>query len=420
MQQRAFRPEEKGESLEAQCSEPETPTPRPVAQPEKRPARARFFLQFFVVVVILATIVAFEIIPRMRANAALRAETADLAVPTVNVVHPQRGAAAQEVVLPGNIQAYIDAPIYARTSGYLRQWYADIGAHVRKGQLLAEIDTPEIDQQLRQARAELATGEADLKLAQTTAERYTNLLKSNSVSKQDTDTAVSSAAAKAATVQSAEANVKRLEDLAGFEQIYAPFDGVITARNTDIGQLIDPGAGGTAHELFHIASINKLRVFVDVPQAYWRQVRPGIGADVTFTEIPGRRFGGTVVRTADAIDPSSRTLRVEVDVNNSSGELVPGAYCEVHFKLRPDAPALILPVTALIFRSEGLRVATVDANGRARLIPVTLGRDLGNAVEVASGLNGNESVISDPPDSLVEGEAVRVASTNGQGATKEE
>lgn len=371
-------------------------------------SRFRIFVGFALILLIAAAVVASGIIPRIRAKQSLREQTERAAEPTVTIIHPQREAPAEEVILPGNIQAFIDAPIYARTSGYLKKWYFDLGAHVKKGQLLAEIESPEVDRQLQQAREDLSSAEANLKLSQITANRYVDLLKTDSVAKQEVDNAVQDAAAKAATVKSAQANVARLQQLVDFEKIYVPFDGVITARNTDIGQLIDSGSGGPGRELFHIAAIDRLRVFVNVPQVYSHSTRPGMKADLTVPELPGRRFTGTLVRTADALDPATRTLLVEVDVSNSSGMLFPGAYTEVHFKIKSNGSTLIIPSTSLVFRSEGLRVPVVVNGNRASLVPVILGRDFGNTVEVLSGLSDSAAVIADPPDSLVEGETVRV------------
>ena len=367
----------------------------------------RWWLILLAAVVIVGLIVG-AILPRIQARASLRKETAEMAVPTVAVVQPKRAAPAEELVLPANVQAFVDSPIYARTNGYLKRWYADIGAHVKAGQLLAEIDTPEVDQQLRQARADLGTAQANLRLSQITAERYSGLLKTDSVSKQEADNAEGDYAAKKAALESAQANVKRLEELQSFEKIYAPFTGVITARNTDIGALIDSGSsGGTRTELFHIAQPDKLRVYVNVPEAYSQSAKPGLKADLTVPEFPGRRFEGTLVRSADAIDQATRTLLVEIDVNNPTGTLLTGAYAEVHFKLPTVSTSFILPVNALLFRSEGLRVAAVE-NGHAELRAITIGHDFGSEVEVVAGLNGNESIIVNPPDSLISGEAVRV------------
>jgi len=376
-------------------------------QPGK-PAR-RWWIAVLAFVIVVAVVIS-GILPRINARAALEKETAEMAIPTVSVVNPKRGAPTQEVVLPANVQAYIDSPIYARTNGYLKRWYTDIGARVKAGQLIAEIETPEVDQQLRQSKADLATAEANLNLSQITATRYEDLLKTDSVSKQDTDNAVGDLAAKQATVQSSQANVKRLEELQSFEKIYAPFDGVITARNTDIGALIDSGSsGGTRTELFHIAQPDKLRVYVSVPQVYSQAMKPGLSADLVLSEFPGRVFPGTLVRTAQAIDQSTRTLLVEIRVNNPTGTLFSGAYAEVHLKLATATSAFILPVNTLLFRSEGLRVAAVTDGKHAELKPITLGHDFGSEVEVVAGLTGDESIIANPPDSLVSGEEVRIA-----------
>jgi RND family efflux transporter MFP subunit len=365
-----------------------------------------WLLVFFLVV---AAVVAAGIIPRISSRAALRTETLQLATPAVSVVRPKRAQAAQEVVLPATIQPWTDAPIYARTTGYLRRWYADIGTQVRSGQLLVEIDTPEVDQQLRQARADLATAQANYKLAGITAARYQDLLKTDSVSKQDADNSAGDFEAKRAIVQSAEANVRRLEDLQSFQKIYAPFDGVITARNVDVGALIDAGStGGPARELFHLAATRRLRVYVNVPQPYSQAAKPGLTAELRLPEFPGRRFTGTLINTASAIDTSTRTLLTQFEVANPTGELLSGAYAEMHMNLPSDNPTFILPVNTLLFRSEGLRVVAVGLDSKAALIPITLGRDFGNEVEVIAGLNGDEQVITDPPDSVVAGEAVRV------------
>jgi RND family efflux transporter MFP subunit len=334
-------------------------------------------------------------------------ETRELAVPTVSVIAPERGSPQQEIVLPGTMQAFTDAGIFARAPGYLRKWYVDLGAPVRTGQLMADIDTPEIDQQLEQARADLATAEANARLAQLTAERYRDLIKTDSVSKQDLDNANGSLEAKATSVTSAQANVKRLEQLKGFGKITAPFDGVVTARNTDMGALID--SGSNAKELFHVAAVHRLRVYVNVPQVYSRAARPGIKADLTLTEFPGRSFTGTLARTAQSIDIASRTLLTEIDVENPKGELLPGSYAEVHLKLASEASTFKLPVNAVIFRTEGVRVAVVGPDGKVALLPVTLGRDYGNSLEVVSGLAGTERIIINASDSIEAGQAVNVA-----------
>ena len=370
-----------------------------------------------VVLIVVAGIVIAGIVPRLKAKAALRIETYDLAVPTVNVIHPKLGAPQTEIVLPGNIQAFIDSPIYARTNGYLKKRYVDLGAHVKAGQLLADIETPEVDQQLDQARADLNTAQANYHLSEITASRYRDLSKTDSVSKQDVDNAIGDFEAKKAMMASARSNVKRLEQLQSFEKIYAPFDGVITARNTDVGHLIDSGAaGGTGTELFHVAETKTLRVFINVPQQYSQAAKPGLAADLTLQEFAGRRFKGRLVRTADSIDLASRTLLVEVDVDNPSGELLPGAYGQVHLMVTSRASTVILPVSALLFRSEGLEAGTVESGNRAELRKVMLGRDFGTEVEVISGVTATDSVIVNPPDSLASGETVRIAAPSGDGA----
>jgi RND family efflux transporter MFP subunit len=358
---------------------------------------------------IVAGLVIGGIIPRVRARATVREETNQLAIPAVVMAQPKRAAPGQEVILPANVQAFHDAPIYARTNGYLKRWYVDIGGHVKAGQLLAEIDTPEVDQQLHQARADLNTAEANMHLSEITAARYQGLLKSDSVSQQEADNASGDFAAKKAIVQSAQANLRRLEELQSFQKIYAPFDGIITARNTDVGQLINSGSStGTKSELFHIADPGKLRVYVNVPEVYSRAAQPGLKADLVLAEFPGRRFEGTLVRTANAIDLASRTLLVEIEVKNLTGELRTGSYAEVHLKLPGNADTFTIPVNTLLFRAEGLRVAVVK-DGKADLVPITLGRDFGSEVEVLIGLQGNENLVVNPPDSLVSGQQVRLA-----------
>jgi RND family efflux transporter MFP subunit len=376
---------------------PESPTP---------PSSRRGFLFLVVAIIVVVLVVVAGVVPRMRAKTALKEETDKSAVPSVDVIQPKQGAPHQEIVLPGNIQAFIDAPIYARTNGYLKKWYVDIGARVKAGQLLAEIDTPEVDQQLQSARADLNTAQANSNLSQITSKRYEDLKNTDSVSKQDVDNANGDYAAKKAMENSSAANVKRLEDTKAFQNIYAPFDGVITARDTDIGQLIASGSSSTQKELFHIAAIHTLRVFINVPQQYSIAAKPGLTADLTLGEYPGRRFQGTLVRTSNSIDLASRTLLVEVDVNNATGELLPGAYTEVHLRLPNDVPSFILPVSSLIFRAQGLQVATVDAQNQTKLVAITLGRDFGSEVEVLSGVDANTKVIVNPPDSVIDGEKV--------------
>jgi RND family efflux transporter MFP subunit len=320
-----------------------------------------------------------------------------------------------EIVLPGNMFAYEDAPIYARTSGYLSHWYFDIGAHVRKGQLLAVIASPEVDQQLLQARADLATAESNAKYAKSTAKRYQELLPQDAVTQQDTDNFTTQAQSTNTTVQSQIANVQRLEQLTSFEKIYAPFNGVVTSRSIDIGQLIDQGA---IKELFHMSSTDVLRVYVNVPQVYSRDALPGTKARLTFAEYPNRSFEGTLVRTARSIDVNSRTLLIEVDVDNRKGELTPGAYTEVHLKVARPVTTVIIPVSTLLFRKEGLRIATVQHTSdgdTVKLLPITLGHDDGDTVQVVSGLDANTPIITNPPDSVIDGEKVHVLQSPSDG-----
>jgi RND family efflux transporter MFP subunit len=358
---------------------------------------------------IFGGVLTFGILERVHTNAALKVETADMAVPTVSVVNPRRAAPSQEIVLPGNVQPYITSPVFSRTNGYLKRWYFDIGAHVKKGQLLAEIETPEVDKQLQQTRGNLSTAEANLRLAEITKNRYEELLKSHAVSQQDVDNAVGTYSANKAIVDANSANVKQLETLQSFEKIYAPFDGIITARNTDIGDLINSGSNANVKtDLFHMAQPGVLRVYVNVPEEFSQQTKPGLTAEMKLAEFPGRMFTGKLVRTAEAINYATRTLLVEVDVNNPSGELLSGAYAEVHFKVPGHVSTYILPVDTLLFRKEGLNVAIVE-NGKAKLVPVTPGRDFGDSIEIIAGLQGNESVIESPPDSIVTGETVHIA-----------
>lgn len=389
----------------------ETTTEEPRLSGSHKKRRSQWWI-LVLAVITAAIIVVAGILPRIQARTALRRETAEMAVPSVVVVQPKRSAPAQEIVLPANVQAFADAPIYARTNGYLKKWYVDIGTRVREGQLLAEIDTPEVNQQLRQSLADLATAQANLNLSKITADRYAGLLKTDSVSKQESDNAAGDFEAKQANLQSSQANVKRLQELQSFQKIYAPFSGVITARNTDVGALIDSGSGGGVRtELFHIVQPDKLRVYVSVPQVYSQAAKPGLIADLTLSEFPGRPFAGKLVRTANAIDPTSRTLLVEIAVDNPTGQLFTGSYAEVHLKLPTAASAFILPVNTLLFRAEGLRVATVGSDQKIDLRQITIGHDFGSEVEVVSGLNGSENVVVNPPDSLITGETVRITQT---------
>ncbi len=351
----------------------------------------------------------FGIATRVHSRNSLKEDALKTAAPIVSVFEPERGAPMREFLLPGTAQAFTDAPIYARTTGYMKKWYADLGARVRKGQLLAEIDSPEIEQQLQQAKAELASAEANERLAKITGDRYSELAKTDSVSKQEADNAAGGLAARHATTESARANVRRLQQMVGFERIEAPFDGVITARNANVGQLVDAGTGGgPGRELFHIATLDRLRVFIGVPQAGSAAATPGLPVEVDVAERPGVTVPGKIIRNSNAIDPATRTMLVEIDLENRDGAILPGASVQVHLKLAGGAPTLLLPVSALLFRAEGPRVATIVHGNRAALIPVTIGRDFGNKVEVTSGLPPGTAVIDGPPDSLIEGQQVQV------------
>jgi RND family efflux transporter MFP subunit len=369
---------------------------------------ARYWILIAVVVAVCAGVLVFGIMPRLEARDALKKETQGLNVATVSVIKPKARDGAQELVLPGNIQAFMDAPIYARTTGYLKRWHADIGAHVKAGQLLVEIDTPEIDDQLQQARADLATATANYQLSEKTAARWQQLLTTDSVAKQEADEKMSDAQAKKAVLEGARFNVSRLEKLQSFKRIYAPFAGVVTARNTDVGALIDAGSSGTGKELFHVAAIDRLRVYVNVPQAYSRDAVPGTTAELTLGEFPDRRFPGTIVRNSNAIDAATRTMLTEVAVDNPKGELMPGAYAQVHIKLQTGRPALVVPINTLLFRPDGTQVAVLQADQKVALTKVVIGRDFGTEVEIVSGLDPNAAVIVNPSDSLTAGTQVRV------------
>jgi RND family efflux transporter MFP subunit len=408
------------------------------------PLKPRPAVKVFLFVLVLAVAAGWVIFDgigtRIRASAAVKQETLDLSVPTVATIHPKPGAPLDEVVLPGSIQAFTDAPIYARSSGYVRKWYFDIGAHVKTGQVLAEIDAPELDQQVLQAKgsvqqaqaaieqamANLDQGRANMEIAKLTAGRWKELSAQGVVSRQDNDQYQAQFQAQQANVQALEkavaaarsnltalqASLGGLEDMQRYESVKAPFDGVITARNTDVGALVNAGNGGPAQELFHMAVSGKLRVFVNVPQVYSQAAVAGVPAFLTLSEAPGRKYPGRVARTAESMDASTRTLLTEFDLENPNGELKPGAYAEVHLKLTSGTSALILPVTALIFRSNGLQVGVVRGGPgdlKAELVPITQGRDYGTEVEVTSGITAADQVIVNPPDSLVSGMTVHLA-----------
>jgi len=428
--------------LEASPLSDEKMDKKPVLPPDPPPSRGRTWrvvLLLVLAAVIVAGIVFSGINTRIQTAAAVKESTRELAIPAVAVIHPKPGATRDEVVLPGNIQAFTDSPIYARASGYLKQWNVDIGGHVKAGQVLAVIEAPELDQQVRQAQAAIQQahaaldqavaneqqGKANEEIARVTADRWQNLVKKGAVSRQENDQYQAQYQAQVANLNSleqaiaaarsniavSEANLARLQEMQSYETVKAPFDGIVTARNIDVGALINAGNGGPAQELFHLASTARLRVYVSVPQANSRAAVPGIKSYLTLQEFPGRRFPGELVRTAGAIDPATRTLLTEIDVDNASGELRPGAYAEVHLQIPEGSRSLLLPVSALIFRSEGLRVGVVRGN-KAELVPVVLGKDYGNEVEVLSGLNEDDQVISNPPDSLASGATVQVVNSS--------
>ncbi len=371
-----------------------------------------------IALIVVAALLASGIWSRVRARTALKKETAQAALTAVSVVSPRRTAPDDEIILPGNVQPYISSPIYARTNGYLRKWYFDIGARVKQGELLAVIETPEVDQQLEQARSNLLTAQANLALAAITKTRYQGLLKSNAVSQQDVDNAVGTYNANAAIVEADKAAVQQYSALVSFEKVYAPFDGVLTARNTDIGDLINSGSTSNVKtDLFHIAQPGKLRVYVNVPEEYSRGITVGMAADLSLAEFPDRRFQGKVVRTADDINLTTRTLLIEVDVDNPTGTLLTGSYAEVHLAIPTQASSLLIPVNTLLFRTEGLRVGVVK-DGKVVLTSVTPGHDFGNVIEIVAGLKANDQVILNPPDSIVSGQEVQLVQATLPGDTQ--
>ena len=425
-----MKPDEENVSI---TPKPETSEQQTPASPTNGfvpgPGRRRGALLIAAVALALVAAVVYSgIHSRATAESRLKQRTDKAAIPIVDVVFPKEGAPIAEIVLPGVTQALIDAPIYARTNGYLLHWYFDIGAHVKKNQLLAVIDTPELDQQLQQARADLDTAEANVAIAKITADRWQELVSDGSVSQQETDQDVINLAAMQATQHANAANVRRLEQLQSFERVYAPFDGIITNRSTDIGALIDAGAGGSSaaagvtggastepRELFHMAATGTLRVYVAVPEVYSRDARSGGSATLTLDEFPGETFPGTIVRNTNAINQASRTLLVEVDIDNPTGRLLPGSYVFVHFKLPNAAHSVTIPADTLIFRQEGLQVALVR-DGKAQLVSVKLNHDYGNSVEVAFGLQPTDAVIVNPSDSLVDDTPVRVSNNSAGGS----
>lgn len=401
---------------------------KPSLEPTRQ-ATHRTVVILIVLLIVFVVIAIAGIIPRQHAHAALVRSTDSMAVPTVSVVQPRSGSPMQEIILPGTIQAYQDAPIYARTNGYVKSWSHDIGSHVQKGELLAVIESPEIDRQVDQARAAFATAKANLGLAQVTAQRYEGLRGTEAVSKQSIDTAQQTESAQAASLAVAQQALNQVLAMQSFERVYAPFSGIVTARNTDIGQLVDSGSNGgtgsisatygvgsqtpnasTPQELFRVSNLRTVRLFIQVPGEYVAEARPGVETDIDVSSYIGQVFHGKIVRTANALDLTTRTLLVEVDVDNRDGKLLPGSYAQVHLKLPMKHPALIVPVSTLMFRSEGLRVVTLDDRNRAHLQSITVGRDWGTRIEVLTGLNANQRIVDSPPDSIMEGEKLRVVS----------
>jgi RND family efflux transporter MFP subunit len=381
---------------------------------------SRVFTALIFVVVLLVVLGAFTLFQRRAQYQALAEETETLAIPTVAVIHPTTEASQEDLVLPGTLQAYVESPIYARTNGYLKQWYHDIGSYVRQGELLADIDTPEVDQQLSQARADLNTAQANSNLAKITAARYRELVKTDGVSKQEVDNAVGDLEAKVAAVNSSEANVRRLEDLESFKHVYAPFGGYITKRNVDTGTLINAGNGGASQQLFVLSQIDPIRVYLSVPETYAASVHAGLGAYLELTQYPGQKIEGKVVRTAEAIDLATRTLNTEVDVPNHNAALLPGGYAQVHLGVKVSGARLQVPVNALLFRSEGLRAVLVDGSHKIHLRPITVGRDYGTALEVLQGLEQKDWIVLNPADSLEEGQEVRVKEMANSGAAADQ
>jgi RND family efflux transporter MFP subunit len=375
---------------------------------QPQPRKSRLFGFLFLAVIVLVIIGAFTLLQRRSQYRALAKETETLAIPTVAIIHPTTEPPDEGLVLPGSMQAYVESPIYARTNGYLKKWYRDIGSRVRKGELLADIDTPEVDQQLSQSRADLETSKANANLSRITATRYEELIKTDGVSKQEVDNAQGDYAAKQAIVASSQANVRRLEELESFKHIYAPFSGVITRRNVDTGTLINAGNGGTSQQLFALSQTDPIRVYVNVPESAAPSIKSGLVANLELTQFPGRKFQGKVVRTAESIDPVSRTLLTEVDVPNKSAELLPGGYAQVHLAVKIAGDRLQVPVNALLFRSEGLRAIVVDSDHQLHFRPLTIGRDYGITLEVLQGLSASDWIVLNPADSLDDGQKVNV------------
>jgi RND family efflux transporter MFP subunit len=380
--------------------------------------RRKSWLLLVIAVVVVGSLLVSGIRSRVKARTKLSAETKQVALTAVSTVTPTQTAPTEEIVLPGNVQPFITSPIYARTNGYLKRWYFDIGAHVKQGQLLAVIESPEVDQQLQQARSNLLTAKANLELAAITKTRYEGLLRTNAVSQQDVDNTVGTYNANKAIVEADQAAVEQYSALVSFEKVYAPFDGIITARNTDIGDLINAGSNSNVKtDLFHMAQPGTLRVYVNVPEEYSRGTKVGMTADLSLAEFPGRKFQGKLVRTADAINVTTRTLLVEIDVPNPTNTLLTGSYAEVHLAVPAQNSTFLIPVNTLIFRSQGLQVGVVK-DGKVVLTTVTAGHDFGNQIEVVSGLKLDDQVILNPPDSLITGQQVQIVQATLPGDIK--
>jgi len=385
------------------------------APPELPPAPPRKALMIVgVALLVLLAAGAITLISRANHEEALAKETERDTIPTVAVVHPLAEKPDEELVLPGSLLAYEESPIYARTNGYLVRWYKDIGSRVQAGDLLATIDTPEIDQELNQSRAARQQIVAQLELAKISAERWENLRKSDSVSAQEADQQTSSYKQAQANLAAADANVRRLEQLEGFKKVYAPFSGVLTKRNVDPGALINAGAGAAGRELFDIARVDPLRVYTSVPQAYAPYIKVGASTYVTLQEFPGQKFSAKVARTAESIDPNTRTLLTEVDVPNREGRLLPGSFGEVHFAVGSNVNKVTVPVNAMLFRAEGPRLAVVGPDNKVHLRPINIGRDYGTSLEILGGVSTGEQVIINPSDSLEDGQSVKIAESPSQ------
>jgi RND family efflux transporter MFP subunit len=381
--------------------------------PQAPPGRAKILVGGVLLVLITAGVVTF--LSRKNEADALAKETEAISIPTVAIVQPKIEPGNDELVLPGNLQAFEESPIFARTNGYLVRWYKDIGSQIQKGELLAAIDTPEVDQELLQARAGREQIKAQLELAKISADRWANLRKTDAVSQQEADQQASGYQQAQANLAAADASVRRLEQLESFKNVYAPFSGVLTRRNVDPGALINSGAGAAGRELFDIARVDPLRVYVSVPQAYAPTMKAGMKAAITLQELPGQKFLGAIARTADAIDPSTRTLLTEVDVPNKDDKLLPGSFGQVHFATGTSVPRITIPVNTMLFRAEGARVAVVDKDGKVGFHPITIGRDFGATLEILGGIEQSDQLIINPSDSLEDGQQVHVAKTNDGG-----